>query len=73
MAITLEVILSTGLITCYAVLTYNTCKYYYSKMKKEMKRLTILFASFVISYGGNMIYVILRGNSQGGLLKASTY
>lgn len=50
-------ILTAGLVTAYTLLVYNVCKYYRQSMKTELKRLSILFAAFIISYFLRLIYV----------------
>lgn len=52
---------SLGLITTYAVLIYNMCKYFREQMRTEIKRLTILFASFIMAYVLRIIFQIGLG------------
>lgn len=59
MTTTLLVILTIGLIMAYTVLVYNIRKYYYQHMKTELRRLSILFAAFIISYFIRLIYEVL--------------
>ena len=46
-----------GLTISYIVLIYKVRKYYFDSMKLEIRRLTILFASFNISYMLRYIYL----------------
>ena len=48
--VTLLSIVISGLFLSYAVLIYKIKKYYYENMKTEFRRISILFASFNISY-----------------------
>ena len=52
------IILIVGLFTSYCYLIYNIKKYYYESMKSEFRRLTILFASFNISYLLRLAYLL---------------
>ena len=56
---TLLSIVIFGLILSYSVLIYKIKKYYYENMKVEYRRITILFASFNISYVLRLAYLIL--------------
>ena len=49
--------LIVGLTISYVVLIYKVRKYYFDSMKLEIRRLTILFASFNISYMLRYIYL----------------
>ena len=51
-------VLIIGLFTSYGYLIYNIKKYYYESMKSEFRRLTILFASFNISYLLRLAYIL---------------
>ena len=66
MTTTLLAILTTGLVTAYTVLVYNIRKYYQQSMKTELRRLSILFAAFIISYFIRLIYV---ATSNSGIYK----
>ena len=59
MMATLLSIVIFGLILSYSVLIYKIKKYYYENMKVEYRRITILFASFNISYVLRLAYLIL--------------
>ena len=52
------IILIAGLFTSYCYLIYNIKKYYYESMESEYRRLTILFASFNISYLLRLAYLL---------------
>ena len=56
MSSVLLAILSTCLITSYVILIYNLCTYFRQQMGQEMVRLTILFATFTLSYIFRFIY-----------------
>ena len=58
---TLLASITTGLMVTYIFLVYNICKYYYQSMRTEIKRITILFACFNISYLFRLIYECLLG------------
>jgi len=49
-------VLFGGLMIAFIVLVYNIKTYYKSKMSKEMRWLSILFAVFSISYGLRTAY-----------------
>ena len=58
MAASLLITCSVGLITAYVVLIYNMRKYFKEQMRNEMRRLTVLFASFVLAYLLRSLYQI---------------
>ena len=60
----LLLIVSVGLIFVYIVLIYNMRRYFRQEMKQEMRRLTVLFATFVFAY-------LLRSFYQIGLISYS--
>jgi len=51
-------ICSLGLIIAYCVLIHNIKKYFGQQMETEMRRLKILFATFIISYFLRTFYQI---------------
>ena len=56
MAASLLITCSVGLVTAYIVLIYNMRKYFKEQMRNEMRRLTVLFASFVLAYFLRSLY-----------------
>ena len=52
----LLVIVSNGLIVSFVVLICQMCSYFREQMRKEIRRLTLLFATFVLSYVLRFIY-----------------
>ena len=58
MAASLLFTCSVGLITAYIVLIYNMGKYFKEQMRNEMRRLTVLFASFVLAYFLRSLYQV---------------
>ena len=62
MSSTLLAIVSIGLIVSYIVLVHSICKYFKNQMQHEMKRLTILFATFVVAYILRFFYQLGLGS-----------
>ena len=54
-------IVTLGLMISYIILLVYICKHYYASMKTETKRITLLFASFNVSYLCRLIYEFLLG------------
>ena len=61
MSSTLLLVVSIGLIVSYLVLIHTICKYFKSSLQLEMKRLTILFASFIFAYVVRFFYQLGLG------------
>ena len=55
-------ILSTGLTITYAILIYIIKKYFNTQMRIEKRRLTILFATFVVAYFLRFLYTLILGH-----------
>ena len=54
-------ILSAGLIASYCVLIHTIYKYFKNQLQQEMKRLTILFATFIFAYVLRFFYQLALG------------
>ena len=58
MALSLLMILSGFLTLSYIVLICNLCRYFKDQMAQEIKRLTLLFATFTLSYILRSLYML---------------
>ena len=54
-------IVSIGLAASYAILIYNLWKYFKEQMKAEMRRLTVIYTAFVLSYNFRWFYELSLG------------
>ena len=61
MGSSLLALVSIGLITTYWVLVYSMRKYFREALKTERTRLSILFASFIVSYTFRLVFQTLFG------------
>lgn len=60
---TLLAILVVGLFASYIILIQIIRVHYFESMKEEAYRLSILFATFIVSYFLRLIYTLLLGSS----------
>lgn len=63
MASTFLALLSIGLIGTYSILIHHMVAYFKEQMRGEMRRLTVLFATFVVAYSLRFVYQLGLGNN----------